>query len=295
MSMVSQSPLRGHVSKARKVKNKLFAGLCFFSILFAGLILVVLLGTIIMDGAPRLSGDFFTSFTSRFPKQAGIKAALFGTLWVVTLSALISVPIGIAAALYLEELTPRKNKFTDFIQVNIANLAGVPSIVYGLLGLALFVRWLAFDRSILSGALTMALLILPMIILVSQEALKAVPQSFRDGSLALGATRWQTVRRQVLPAAMPGILTGVILSVSRAMGETAPLITIGAATTWFIPTKPTDSFNVLPIQIFDWSSRAQKGFHDNAAAAILVLLMVLLTLNSVAIFLRARAQKRSSA
>jgi phosphate transport system permease protein len=293
MSMVDQPSFIGGISKGRKFKDRLFSVFCLISILFAGLILVYLLSTIVKDGAPRLNGEFFSNFTSRFPKQAGIKAALFGTLWVVALSALIAVPIGVAAAIYLEEMTPRKNRFTDFVQVNIANLASVPSIVYGLLGLALFVRWLAFDRSILSGALTMALLILPMIILVSQEALKAVPKSYRDGSLALGATRWQTIRKQVLPNAASGIFTGIILAVSRAIGETAPLITIGAATTWFIPTKPSDSFTVLPILIFDWSSRPQKGFHENAAAAILVLLIVLLFLNSLAIVLRARAQKKA--
>lgn len=293
MSMVKQTSFIGGISNARKLKNKLFATFCFSSIIFAGLILVYLLATIVVDGAPRLNAEFFTNFTSRIPKNAGIKAALFGTIWVVSLSALIAVPVGVAAAIYLEELNVKRNKLTDFIQVNIANLAGVPSIVYGLLGLALFVRWLALDRSIISGALTMSLLILPMIILVSQEALKAVPKSYRDGSLALGATRWQTIRKQVLPAAAPGIMTGIILAVSRAIGETAPLITIGAATTWAIPTKPTDSFTVLPILIFDWSSRPQKGFHETAAAAILVLLGVLLFLNSIAIFLRARAQKRT--
>ena len=292
MSTAKSSSFMGGISPARKLKNKAFALFCLMSIVFAGLILVYLLATIIADGAPRLRADFFTSFTSRIPERAGIKAALFGTIWVVALSAVIAVPIGIAAAIYLEELNTKRNKFTEFVQVNIANLAGVPSIVYGLLGLALFVRWLAFDRSIISGALTMALLILPMIILVSQEALKAVPKSYRDGSLALGATRWQTIRKQVLPAAAPGIMTGIILAVSRAIGETAPLITIGAATTWAIPTKPTDSFTVLPILIFDWSSRPQKGFHETAAAAILVLLGVLLFLNSIAIILRARAQKR---
>jgi len=283
----------GGVSNSRKLKNRFFGWFCFSSILIAILIVVYLLGSIVVDGAPRLSAQFLDSFPSRLPGKAGIKAALFGTIWVVGLSALIAVPIGVAAAIYLEELSVRKNRFTDFVQINIANLAAVPSIVYGLLGLALFVRWLALDRSILSGALTMALLILPMIILVSQEALKAVPNSYRDASLALGATRWQTIRRQVLPNAAPGIFTGIILSVSRAIGETAPLITIGAATAWFIPTKVTDSFTVLPVQIFDWSSRAQKGFHENAAAAILVLLIVLVALNSVAIYLRARAQKKA--
>ncbi len=293
MSMVNQPAFVGGISKGRKLKNRLFANFCFISILIAGIILVYLLSSIVIDGAPRLTGDFFNQFPSRLPAKAGIKAALFGTLWVVALSALIAVPIGVAAAIYLEEWTTKKNRFTEFVQVNIANLAGVPSIVYGLLGLALFVRWLALDKSILSGALTMALLILPMIILVSQEALKAVPKSFRDGSFALGATRWQTIRKQVLPNAAAGIFTGIILAVSRAIGETAPLITIGAATSWFIPSKISDNFTVLPIQIFDWSSRAQKGFHENAAAAILVLLIVLIFLNAIAIILRARAQKRS--
>jgi phosphate transport system permease protein len=293
MSMDSKPAFVGGISAARKAKNKAFSAFCLAAICIAIAILLYLLVSIVIDGAPRLSSQFLSSYPSRLPARAGIKAALFGTIWVVGLSALIAVPIGVAAAIYLEEMNQRKNKLTDFIQVNIANLAGVPSIVYGLLGLALFVRWLAFDRSILSGALTMALLILPMIILVSQEALKAVPQSYRDASLALGATRWQTIRRQVLPNAAPGIFTGIILAVSRAIGETAPLITIGAATAWFVPSKVSDSFTVLPIQIFDWSSRAQKGFHENAAAAILVLLIVLIALNSIAIFLRARAQKKA--
>ena len=293
MSTAKAPSFIGGISRARKLKNRLFSIFCVASLVAAGLILVYLLGSIVIDGAPRLNSEFLTSFPSGRAGRAGIKAALFGTLWVVALSALIAIPIGVAAAIYLEELVVRKNRWTELLQINISNLAGVPSIVYGLLGLALFVRWLALDRSILSGALTLALLILPMIILVSQEALKAVPRSYRDGSLALGATRWQTIRRQVLPSAAPGILTGIILSVSRAIGETAPLITIGAATAWFIPSKLSDSFTVLPIQIFDWSSRPQRGFHENAAAAILVLLIVLLCLNSIAIFLRARAQKKA--
>lgn len=291
---IARSTLSSGISSKRKFKDRLFSTCCAIAILIAMAVLVYLLGSIVVDGAPRLSMDFLNRFPSRLPARAGIKAALFGTLWVVGLSAVFAVPIGVAAAIYLEELTVRKNRVTEIIQINIANLAGVPSIVYGLLGLALFVRWLAFDRSILAGALTMALLILPMIILVSQEALRAVPKSFRDASLALGATRWQTIRRQVLPNAAPGIFTGIILAVSRAIGETAPLITIGAATAWFVPSKVTDSFTVLPIQIFDWSSRAQVGFHENAAAAILVLLIVLVFLNSIAIILRARSQKKAA-
>lgn len=265
--------------------------MCLAAILLALLLLVTMLWSIVRDGAPRLSWDFFRNFSSRFPDQAGIKAALIGSIYVIALTALIAVPVGVAAAVYLEECTPRKNRLTEFIQVNIANLAGVPSIVYGLLGLALFVRTFELGRSVIAGALTMALLILPVVILVSQEALRAVPRSYRDASLALGATRWQTIQRQVLPAAKGGILTGIILSISRAIGETAPLITIGAVTYInFVPTSPMDKFTVLPLQVFDWSSRPQKGFHENAAAAILVLIAVLLVLNSIAIVLRARSK-----
>lgn len=275
----------------RKLLDRLFASVCLAAILLALLLLVTMLWSIVRDGAPRLSWDFFRNFSSRFPDQAGIKAALIGSIYVIALTALIAVPVGVAAAVYLEECTPRKNRLTEFIQVNIANLAGVPSIVYGLLGLALFVRTFELGRSVIAGALTMALLILPVVILVSQEALRAVPRSYRDASLALGATRWQTIQRQVLPAAKGGILTGIILSISRAIGETAPLITIGAVTYInFVPTSPMDKFTVLPLQVFDWSSRPQKGFHENAAAAILVLIAVLLVLNSIAIVLRARSK-----
>lgn len=288
--MLAASPY----TRRRQLKAKAFGVLCFSSLVIAGLLLVILLGSIWKDGAGRLSMQFLTSFPSSIAKNAGIKAGLMGTLWVIVLTALIAVPIGVAAAVFLEELNPRQNRFTRFIQLNIANLAGVPSIVYGLLGLAIFVRQLSLGRSVIAGALTMALLILPMIIIVSQEALKAVPRSFREGSLALGATRWQTIRRQVLPAAFPSILTGIILAVSRAIGETAPLIMIGAVTYLnFTPEKISDTFTVLPIQIFNWSSRPDKAFATNAAAAIIVLMVVLLLMNSIAIYLRARAAKHS--
>jgi phosphate transport system permease protein len=255
--------------------------------LLSALTLVVLLVMLSRDGIPMLSSEFFSSFGSRLPERSGIRAALWGTIWVIGLTIVIAVPIGVSAAVYLEEFDDRKSRFTDFIKLNIANLAGVPSIVYGLLGLALFVRWLALDRSILAGALTMSLLILPVIILVSQEALRAVPSSLREASLALGATRWQTIRRQVLRNALPGILTGIILSVSRAVGETAPLIAIGAVT--FIMATPggvMDKFTVLPIQIFDWTARPQPGFQQVAAGAIVVLLGVLLAFNLLAILIR---------
>ncbi len=285
--------LRWQLPFWRRFFNKLFGAFCFTALAIAGVLLVYLLFSIFRDGFGRLSQQFFESFPSSRPQRAGVKVALMGSLWVVALTAIIAVPMGVAAAIYLEEFNTKRNKLVEFIQLNIANLAGVPSIVYGLLGLAVFVRWMALDRSVISGALTMSLLILPTIILVSQEALKAVPKSYREASLALGATKWQTIRRQVLPSAAPGILTGIILSISRAIGETAPLITIGAVTYInFVPKDVKSRFTVLPIQIFEWSGRPQKGFHENAAAAIIVLLAVLLLMNSLAILLRQRATRR---
>ena len=286
--------VQGSNLAARKRKEKLFAAVCLSAIIFAILLLLMLLGSIFMRGISKINWDFITSFPSSNAGRAGIKSALFGTVWVITLTALIAVPLGVAAAIFLEEFTLRKNRITQFIQINIANLAGVPSIVYGLLGLALFVRWLGMGRSVLAGACTMSLLVLPMIIIVSQEALRAVPRSFREGAYALGATQWQTIRTQVLPPAIPGIMTGLILSISRAIGETAPLITIGAATyIAFLPSSWNDPFTVLPIQIFNWTSRPGKGFAEAAAGAIIVLLFVLIVLNSVAMILRYRQQKRA--
>jgi len=283
------------VSPVRRFKNGIFGILCFSGVVIAGLLLVMLLVSIVRDGIGRLNPDFFQNFTSRIPRNAGIRASAIGSLWVVALTALISVPIGVAAAVYLEEFTTRKNRVTEFIQINIANLAGVPSIVYGLLGLELFVRWMAFDRSVISGALTLSLLILPMIILVSQESLRAVPRSYREASYALGASPWTVIRTQVIPNAASGIFTGIILALSRAIGESAPLITIGAVTFInFVPTGVRDKFTVLPIQIFDWASRPQTGFHEAAAGAIIVLMGLLLFMNSFAIFLRYRARAKAS-
>jgi phosphate transport system permease protein len=254
--------------------------------------LAVLLFDVLRDGLAWLDWQFITSFPSRFAERAGVKAALAGSVWLIGLTALFSFPIGVATAIYLEEYAPQ-NRLTRIIQLNIANLAGVPSIIYGLLGLAVFVRALALERSVLSGALTMTLLILPTIIIAAQEAIRAVPSSLRQASFALGATRWQTVWHHVLPVALPGILTGTILALSRAIGEAAPLITIGALTfIAFTPQSPGDPFTVLPIQIFNWVSRPQDEFHGIAAAGILVLLIVLLSMNAVAIFLRNRYQKR---
>jgi len=243
------------------------------------------------DGASRLSWDFLTGFPSRRPENAGIWHALTGSVFVILVTAALAVPIGVGAAIYLEEYGTR-SRTARLIEINIANLAAVPSIIYGLLGLGLFVRALAMGRSVLAGASTLALLVLPVIILATREALRAVPPSIREGSYALGATKWQTVWHQVLPVALPGILTGTILALSRAIGETAPLITIGALTfVAFAPDGLWSPFTVLPIQIFNWVSRPQPEFQINAAAAILVLLALLLTMNAAAIWLRDRYQK----
>ncbi|MCW5941585.1 MAG: phosphate ABC transporter permease PstA [Fimbriimonadaceae bacterium] len=285
------APRSGH-RKWRAAKEKGFAVVCFVSAGIGVVLLAALLFGIVRDGAGRLNWSFVQSFPSRIPSQAGIKAALVGTLWLIGLTAVFAVPIGVSAAIYLEEFAKR-NRVNAFIQLNILNLAGVPSIVYALLGLAFFVRWMDLGRSVLAGALTLGLLILPVIIVTTQEALRAVPSSLREGSLALGATRWQTTVKQVLPASAPGIMTGIILSLSRAMGETAPLVTIGALVyVAFLPSGPRDEFTALPIQIFNWTSRPQPAFHQAAAAAILVLLIVLLTMNFAAIWIRNRFQRK---
>lgn len=254
--------------------------------------LATLLIDVLVDGAGRLDWKFLTSFPSRKPEEAGILAALVGTGCLMVLTALFALPVGVGAAIYLEEYA-RQGWLARLIEINIANLAGVPSIIYGLLGLELFVRRMGLDRSLLAGALTMALLVLPILIISSREALRTVPPSIREASYALGASRWQTIRYQVLPLALPGILTGSILAFSRAIGEAAPLITIGALTyIAFLPDGLLAPFTVLPIQIFNWVSRPQKGFHAVAAAGMLVLLAVLLLMNSLAVSLRQRYQKR---
>jgi phosphate transport system permease protein len=256
--------------------------------------LAALIADVWRDGAPRLSWDFLSGFPSRRPENAGVWHALAGSIVVILVTAALAVPIGVAAAIHLEEYG-RRNLAARLIEINITNLAGVPSIIYGLLGLGLFVRALGMGRSVLAGASTLALLVLPVIILSTREALRAVPPSIREGSYALGATKWQTVWYQVLPVALPGILTGTILALSRAIGETAPLITIGALTfVAFAPDGLWSPFTVLPIQIFNWVSRPQPAFQVNAAAAILVLLVLLLTMNAAAIWLRDRHQKTLS-
>ena len=243
------------------------------------------------DGLGRISWEFLTSFPSRRAENAGVYAALAGTVWVISLTALFAVPIGIGAAIYLEEYGKRGG-WSRVIEINIANLAGVPSVIYGLLGLGLLVRTLALGRSVIAGAATLALLVLPVVILSSREALRAVSPSLREASYALGATKWQTIWYQVLPVALPGMLTGMILALSRAIGETAPLITIGALT--YVPFAPDglwSPFTVLPIQVFNWVSRPQEAFLENAAAGIIVLLALLLVMNGTAAWLRDRFQQ----
>jgi phosphate transport system permease protein len=278
--------------RRRRLLGVVFAWLCGLATLTGVVALVVLLADVLVDGLPRLDGAFLTSFASRFPERAGVRAALAGSIWLLVLTALMSFPVSVAAAVYLEEYAP-KGWVTTAIQTNIANLAGVPSIVYGILGLALFVRAFAFDRSILSGALTLSLLVMPIIIMSSQEAIRAVPSTIREAAYGLGATRWQVVSHQVLPMAFPGILTGTILALSRAIGETAPLILVGAVGfVAFTPQGVMDQFTVLPLQIYSWISRPQDEFRELAAAGIIVLLLLLLTMNAAAIILRNRAQAR---
>jgi phosphate transport system permease protein len=274
----------------RRAVGRVFELLCLAAISIGMLALVVLLVDILQDGLGTLNWPFLTNFPSRFANQAGILAALAGSLWLLALTALFALPTGIAAAVWLEEVG-RKGRLSQIVEVNISNLAGVPSIIYGLLGLGIFVRTFGFGRSLLAGSLTMALLVLPIIIVNAREALRAVPSSQREAAYALGATRSQVIWNVVLPAALPGIFTGVILALSRAIGETAPLITIGALTfIAFLPQGPMDPFTVLPIQIFNWVSRPQPAFHGIAASGIIVLLVVLLSMNAVAIILRDRAR-----
>ncbi|MFN8556556.1 MAG: phosphate ABC transporter permease PstA [Dehalococcoidia bacterium] len=276
----------------RKLYGAIFTVVGIISIVIGLGMLVILVGDVLFRGSNWLSWGFFTSFDSRFPGRAGIKAAIAGTTYLMVFTLMFSLPLGVMSAVYLEEYAP-ESKLKSFIQINVANLAGVPSIIYGLLGLTIFVRTFGLGRSVLAGAMTMSLLVLPTIVVATQEALRAVPSSLRDASYGVGATRWQTIWHHVLPYAFPGILTGNILAASRAIGETAPLITIGALTfVPFVPQNPLDRFTVLPIQIFNWTSKPQAEFHDLAAAGIIVLLAILLSMNSVAILLRQRLRRR---
>ena len=289
--LVDDRKTQGAIAR-RRILDVVFQVLALLVLCLALVSLAVLIADVWRDGAGRLSWQFLTSFPSRRAEQAGIWHALTGSVFIILVTAALAVPIGVAAAIHLEEYGTR-SRLARIIEINITNLAAVPSIIYGLLGLGLFVRAMGMGRSVLAGASTLALLVLPVVILSTREALRAVPPSIREGSYALGATRWQTVWYQVLPVALPGILTGMILALSRAIGETAPLITIGALTfVAFAPDGIWSPFTVLPIQIFNWVSRPQLEFRANAAAAILVLLALLLTMNAAAIWLRDRYQKK---
>ncbi len=272
--------------QSRRRIGAAFGVVFLLSALFGIAVLLTLLVDVILDGSAWLNAGFLTNYPSRFPEQAGVKSAIVGSLWMIGLTALISVPVGVATAVYLEEYAQR-GWFFRMVQVNIANLAGVPSVLYGILGLALFVRFLALDRSLLAGSLTMSLLILPVIIISTQESLRSVPMGIRESAYALGATRWQVIWSHLLPISAPGIMTGVILSLSRAIGETAPLIMIGALTfVPFLPNSIMDAFTVLPIQIFNWTARPQDEFRQLAAAGIIVLMVMLMAMNLTAILLR---------
>jgi phosphate transport system permease protein len=275
----------------RKLEDKI---LMWLGVIFAYTalgVLAVLVIDVFLDALPRLNIRFLTSYPSRIAENSGILPALVGSLWVGSLTALISFPLGVLTGVYMEEYAKR-NIFTEILDINISNLAGVPSIIYGLLGLEVFVRFMGLGRSIIAGALTLSLLVLPIIVISTREAIRTVPESIREASYALGATKWQTVFYQVLPAAMPGILTGFILAISRALGESAPLITIGALTfIAFLPESIFDPFTVLPIQIFNWVSRPQREFASNAAAGIIILLILVFSLNFIAIYLRAKYER----
>ena len=277
-----------------RVQGRLFQLALFFSLAVGIVALVSLLIQVGVKGAPRFDADLLSSFPSGNPTTAGAQSAIWGTIWVISIVALVTMPIGIGAAIYLEEYANRERRVNRLIELNIQNLAAVPSIVYGILGLAFLVRGFAdLGQTVLAGALTLSLLVMPIVIISSREAIRAVPDSIRQGSLALGATQWQTIRRQVLPAAIPGMATGSILALSRAIGEAAPLILLGALTfITFNPEGLDSAFTVLPIQIFNWISRPQEEFKILAAAAILVLLIILLVMNAGAIYLRNRFQRK---
>lgn len=284
-AMMTQAPLR------RRVVAATAEGILALATLLGLVILVVLLVELLSSGTNQLDWHFLTSFLHSDPEKAGIRSALAGTLSLMGITIVVVVPIGIGAAIFLEEYAS-KYRITRIIDITVANLAGVPSIVYGMLGLAVFGRWFAMGESLLAAALTLTLVILPIVVVSAREALRAVPQSIREGALALGGTRWQTVRDHVLPFALPGVITGLILALSRAIGETAPLIMVGALV--FVPFSPAnimDTFTALPLQIYTWADRPQEAFHELAAAAIVVLLVLLLAMNAIAIAIRYYGQR----
>ncbi len=279
-------------SRYNRLTDKIFAYIGFLCTFIGLVALIFFLSSIVNSGIQRIDWDFLMSLPSRFPEKSGILTAWSGSLWVVTLTVVIAVPLGVAAGIYLEEYS-NKSKLTSILEINIANLAGVPSVIYGLLGLEIFVRVMNMGTSVLAGSCTLSLLVLPIIIVATREALKAVPSSIRLASFGLGASKWQTVWYQVLPASFGGILTGVILAISRAIGETAPLIVVGAlAYVPFTPKSPTDEFTVMPMQIFNWASRPDEGFATNAAAGIIILLCITFILNGIAVYFRNKWQKK---
>ncbi len=294
MSAQAQASAIPPASSGDRVRGRFFRYALLSTLIISCILLGVLVYDVARDGLPELSWAFLTSPPSALPARAGIEPAIMGTIWLMVICALFIVPVGVATAVYLEEYADNTRWWNRLIEVNVQNLAAVPSIVYGILGLAFIVRGpLNLGRVVLAGALTLGLLVLPVVIIAGREAIRAVPPSIREGSLALGATQWQTIWRQVLPAAVPGIATGVILALSRAIGETAPLIVVGAATfVAFNPSGLDSAFTALPIQIFNWISQPQTEFKLKAAAAIMVLLLILLIMNSAAIYLRNRFEKK---
>ncbi len=279
-------------AKKNRLKDKAFKFVGIFASIIGIVILAIFIGFVIYMGFNRLSWSFLVELPSRFAEDSGIYTAMMGTIWIMVFTTMISFPVGVGAGIYLEEYS-RKNRWSTFLEINISNLASVPSIIYGLLGLGVFVRMMQMGNSILAGSLTLSLLILPIIIVSTREAIKAVPKSVKDASRALGSSKWQTIWHQVLPASFGGILTGVILALSRAIGETAPLIVVGALVyVPFAPQSPLDEFTVLPVQIFNWVTRPQQEFIINAAAAIIVLLGITFIMNGIAVYLRNRWQSR---
>ncbi|MBM7584683.1 phosphate transport system permease protein [Bacillus pakistanensis] len=277
---------------SRILFNNFFRSLFFVATLFGLLVLAILLYRIFTQGYGFLSMDFLQNFPSRIPERAGIKAAIVGSVWMMGVIAPVTFVLGVGTSIYLEEYA-KQNKINRFIQINISNLAGVPSVVFGLLGLTIFVRALLLGTSILAAGFTMSLLILPVIIVASQEAIRSVPSELREASYGMGATKWQTILRVVLPAAIPGIITGAILALSRAIGETAPLVVIGIPTfIAFLPSSVMDMFTALPMQIYNWTSRPQEEFHQLAASGIIILLLLLLIMNTIAVIIRNKFQKR---
>jgi len=278
--------------RKNRLKDQLFKYWGIFCTIIGLVLLVVFIGDILIDGLLRIDWEFITNLPSRKPEKSGIYTALMGSIWILFFTTIIAFPMGVAAGIYLEEYS-KKNKLAGLLEINISNLAGVPSIIYGLLGLEVFVRIMNLGASVLAGSLTLSLLILPIVIVATREAIKAVPSSIKDASYALGASKWQTIWHQILPASGGGILTGVILALSRAVGETAPLIVVGAlAYVPFAPENPMDEFSVLPIQIFNWISRPQHGFIENAAAAIIILLLITFIMNGIAVYFRNKWQKK---